>query len=408
MTGAFRIGSIKERKVGESQVRRLLKQIRDDDTINAVYFYNVEFSPRIIESMQKLFVRDGRRFSIIKLLSCSGSLSCVVSMILDYSSTSALALSNVQSETIQTINEALRTNQSLKILRISGATFLEDGLNGLVYNCTLRELDLCGSHISTTAIGHMSKSISKNSGLRILKLVGCDLEDHGMAQLIQCLLDHSTISELDLSNNDASSEALKMVAALIQRNRIEKLSLNSMKLSDVPDPTYLFQAIQCIQENTSLKYLDICGNHLTDDMIYALVKCLCKNSTLKTLDVSGCHVTESGIKIFGRYLSDLKGLSILDLSDNEITEEAAISLTNGLENNFVLKSLGPIEESYECSRIMQHFLDLNLAGRRALQKNVSHSIWPLLLAKTSQADLSCGRNENALFALLRGSALFER
>ena len=121
--------------------------------------------------------------------------------------------------------------------------------------------------------------------------------------------------------------------------------------------------------------------------------------------MSGCHVTESGIKIFGRYLSDFKGLSILDLSDNEITEEAAISLTNGLENNFILKSLGPIEESYECSRIMQHFLDLNLAGRRALQKNVSLSIWPLLLARTSQADLSCGRNENALFALLRGSAL---
>jgi hypothetical protein len=391
-------------------VRCLLRNVREDDGITQLYFFHIDFTDSIIQGMQKLLVRDGRRFSSIKLLSCSGNMPLVATMIMDHSSTESLTLSNSQVSAFHAVNESLRTNQSLKVLRISGSTFLsgEAFLDGLEHNCTLKELDMCRNHLSKCAVESLSHTLSKNQGLEILKLESCDLEDHAMAEVIRSLLNHTTLTELDLSNNAASSEALEMVAQLIQRNRIQTLSINSLLLSDELDPAILLQAIASLQTNTSLSYLDISGNHFSDEIVQGLAKALCVNSTLETLDVSESDINETGVKTFAKHLPRFSGMKVLNLAENDITEEAALALVAGLEDNRLLQSLGPIEEVYECTHFLEHYLDLNLAGRRALQNDISLGVWPHLLARTAQAELCCGRNENALFSLLRGPALFER
>jgi len=406
---SFRIGSIKQRKVSEIHVLKLLKQVRAEDDISQLYFYNIDFSERIHASLEKLLVRDGRKFSCIKLLSCSGNhLPSLVSMILDYSSAAALTLSHVQLPTLRAVNEGLRTNQSLKALRISGSAFLDDCLEGLICNCTLRELDFSASHLSEAAIESLSESLLTNHNLQVLKLNGCDMEDHAMAELIKCVLNNESLKELDLSNNAASSEALEMVAELIQRNHVQKLSLSSLKLSEDLDQTILYKAIKSLETNNTLSLLDVSGNHFFDDVIYGLVECLARNSALRTLDVSEAGISEAGIKVFANNLPRFKGLTELNLAENDITEEAASSLVDGLEHNRSLYSLGPMEEEYESSHRIEHYLDLNLAGRRALQNDITLAVWPHLLARTAKAELDgCGRTENCLYSLLRGPALFE-
>jgi hypothetical protein len=403
----LRIGSIRQRKVSECQVRKLLKQVRDDDAISELFFYNIDFTERIQESMRKLLIRDGRRFYCIKLLSCSGNLPSIIDMIMDHSSSEALTLSHAELPTLQAVNAGLRTNQSLRVLRISAAAFLEDCLEGLNNNCTLQVLDLCGSHLSETAIDSLSRSLLPNRKLKVLRLNDCDIEDHAMAEVIECLLGNDSLQELELSNNGASNEALEMITALIQRNNIEKLGLSSLRLSKDLDQTILYKTIKSLKRNTSLSYLDISGNHFFNDAIIGLAESLCENSTLQSLDISNSHITECGIKAFAKYLPQFKGLSVLSLAENDITEDAVLSLVDGLEHNRILFSLGPIEEVYECSHIIEHYLDLNMAGRRALQNDISLSIWPHLLARTAQAKLNHGRTENCLYSLLRGPALFE-
>lgn len=412
MTG-FRIGSIHQRKVSETRVRCLLKEVRANDGVTQLYFCHIDFSDdKVLDGMTKLFVRDARRFSSIKFLSCSGSsLSKIITMIMDHSSTGSLTLSNCCKETsvFNALNESLRTNQSLKVLRLSGSSFFaECCLDDLRYNCTLKELDLRGNHLSEAAVKSLSTTLRKSSGLEILKLDNCDLEDSTMTQIMESLIDHKTLKELDLSNNAASSKALHTMAQLIQGNRVlRRLSMNALRVQENLDPAVLFQAIA---KNTSLSHLDISGNHFTDEAVHGLTQALCVNSTLASLDVSDGNISEAGIQTFAQHLPSFKALKVLNLTENKITENAAMALVQGLEDNRMLQSLGPLEmvDDYECTHFLEHYLDLNLAGRRALQNDISLGIWPHLLARTAQAGLRCGRNENALFALLRGPALFER
>eukprot|EP00980_Cylindrotheca_fusiformis_P013378 scaffold3410_cov141-Cylindrotheca_fusiformis.AAC.21 len=411
---AFRIGS-SHRKVSENRVRSLLKEVRRNDCITQLYVCNIDFNTQgVLEGMTKLLVRDGRRFSCIKLLSCSGDhLSTILTMILDHASTGSLALSNISPEVQELLNESLRTNQSLTALRISGSAFLATCLDGLKYNCTLKELDLCESHLSEAAVDCLSQTLSstaqQKSGLEVLKLESCDLGDSSMTHLMESLLDHKTLHTLDLSSNAASTKAISMVAKLIQQNRIKNLYINYLLLSEDLDQNVLLDAISSLESNTSLSVLDVSGNHFTDDAVQGLAQAICSNSTLKALNVSDCDIAESEIKTFAQYLPQFRGLKELNLAENEITEAAALALLEALKDNRLLQSLGPLEEkSYECTVLLEHYLDLNLAGRRAFQNDICLGVWPHLLARAVNANLSCGRNENAIFSLLKGPALFER
>jgi hypothetical protein len=97
---------------------------------------------------------------------------------------------------------------------------------------------------------------------------------------------------------------------------------------------------------------------------------------------------------------------------NDLTERAAASLVEGLRHNRTLESLGldPSDCSdcdCDCVPMMQHFLDLNRAGRRAMQNDIPLALWPQLLARAAgrMDQVACGRSENVLYSLLRGPAL---
>ncbi|CAJ1947719.1 unnamed protein product [Cylindrotheca closterium] len=413
---AFRIGSVTLSKVSENRVRHHLRSVRENDSINQLFFFHVEFTDRILDDCRKLFVRDGRRFASIKVLFCKGKMSDIVTLLMDYSSTQALTVSKCEPWTLNTLNACLRTNQSLKALRISSSAIIggTDCFNGLTVNNTLQELDLCGSHLGPSAIECLCQTLMQNTGLQTLKLDGCDMEDSAVASVVKAVLQHKTLTTLDLSNNAVSSKALEMVACLIQQNQqLKHLSIQSLRFSDELDPAIMFQAIVNLQNNTTLESLDISENRLTNAAIHGLCECLSKNQTLRHLDISNAGVEEEGIEILARNLGQFKGIQELNLSENDLTEEGAQSLLNGLQHNYSLASLGPImEQHFKCSSDIEHYLDLNLAGRRALHSEIPLSIWPELLAKTSMRknDLagSRGRNENALFSLLHGPALFER
>ncbi|KAL3935766.1 MAG: hypothetical protein SGBAC_008779 [Bacillariaceae sp.] len=406
---AFRIGSVKQQKVSENRVRHHLRSVREKDSITELFFFHIEFTDRILDDCRKLFVRDGRKFTVVKLLSCTGKTGEIVTLMMDYSSTGSLTVSNCEATTLSAINESLRTNQSLRRLRISASIMAAQGLDGLVVNNTLEELDLSGTHLSQCAVECLSETLGQNSGLRTLKLDDCDLDDQAMATILKSLLNHERLNTLDLSNNAASSQAMLSVALLMaQHQQLLHLSINCLRFSDDFEPSCMFQAISALQSNTTLEALDISGNHLTNEAVLGLCECLSNNETLRCLDISDAGVDEKGLSIVAQHLGEFQGLRDLNLSENDLTEDGAESLLAGLQSNRLLQSLGPIGQDFKCSCYIEHYLDLNLAGRRAFQNDIALAVWPHLLARTATADLSCGRNENALFSLLRGPALFER
>ena len=146
----------------------------------------------------------------------------------------------------------------------------------------------------------------------------------------------------------------------------------------------------------------------------ALSESLSVNSSLQRLDLSNSRITEQGICTIACKLPSFS-IKELDVSGNEFSEFAAGRLAEGLSYNRTIENLGPIAKSSK-SPVIGHHLDLNIGGRRALQHDIPMAIWPLLLARAGSIDLPAqdleatgyGRNENVLYSLLRGPALFER
>jgi len=419
----LRIGNLRETKVRESTVVRRLREASQDTSINELYFWQIEFTQRVVDELWKLLAGDYRIWKSIKLLSCTGHVDAAVSTIFHYECVQSLVLSGAQTSqaALQAVDRGLAHNESVKTIRLLGVHFAEEGTSfgGLAQNKSLLELDLTRSHLASGAIEALRESLPDNRGLESIKFEQCFLNDADLAGIVDSLYDHPSVRQLDFSQNSAHSRALEAIADLLasKESSLTSLNLNSQLLGEGEelDLASLAKAVAALKTNTSLRKLDISGNKYSDAAVDALVACLSKNSTLRTLEVNDSHISKRGITIFAKNLPGFASLKVLNIAGNEFGEEAAECLVRGLKYNRILESLGPIEECSK-SHIIEHFLDLNMAGRRAMQNDIPLAVWPLLLARASEMDMPVlddeairsGRNENVLYSLLRGPALFER
>jgi Ran GTPase-activating protein (RanGAP) involved in mRNA processing and transport len=419
----LRIGNLRDSKVRESTVVRRLREAAEDISVNELYFWQIEFTQRVVDELWKLLAGDYRIWNSIKLLSCTGHVDAAVSTIFHYECVQSLVLSGAQTSqaALQAVDRGLARNESVKTIRLLGVHLAEEGTSfeGLTQNQSLLELDLTRSHLAKGAVEALTASLPDNRGLETIKLEQCNLDDDDMTAIVDSLYDHPSVRHLDFSQNSAHSRALEAIADLLasEESMLTSLNLSSQLLGENEELNLssLSKAVAALKTNTSLTQLDISGNKYSDAAVEALVACLSANSTLETLEVNDSHISEYGIRIFAKNLPGFKSLKVLNIGGNDFGEEVAECLVRGLKYNRTLKSLGLIEECSK-SHIIEHFLDLNMAGRRAMQNDIPLAVWPLLLARASVMEmpvlddeaLRSGRNESVLYSLLRGPALFER
>jgi hypothetical protein len=336
-TTTFRIGSSvksqQHKKGKESTVRRRLREVRGNDQIQDLHVWNVDVTPLIIKDMEKLLIRDGRRFRSIHLLHCTGQhmhMASLVQMIFDYSSvTSTLVLSgtSLNDDTLHAIQNGLATNQSIQTLKLlGGQLFLDNNNNnttttaplvvslfeGLTRNATLRELDLTKSHLTPGAAHSLADALARNQTLRILRLEDCGLEDMAMAELLTAITtSNSGIHKVDLSHNHAHTHTLEALAQLFQSSsscQLRTLNLSSQQpVSSLEAPnndsnddpiTSRLTAVLAALATSSVTHLNLSGNpflhHMT--VVEALAQCLSVNTSLHALDISDTNLTDPGIE----------------------------------------------------------------------------------------------------------------
>jgi len=228
----------------------------NDNGVIDLTFRNCSWSPRILQSLRKILVRDGRRFASIKFFDCviqndassSELFAEILEMIMANNSTTSLVIkggrligNNAQQQQQQlscessltsscsnasiltALREGLSTNASLKSLKLSGLDFSTmnatttnngngDGddndsdrgcFQGLTDNTTLRCLDLSGSDLSSSpsTVKGLSDALSQNSTLESLNLRKSSLDDRSLAQLLQSVNKHPVLTTLNLSKN---------------------------------------------------------------------------------------------------------------------------------------------------------------------------------------------------------------
>lgn len=292
----------------------------------------------------------------------------------------------------------------------------------------------------TRAVDALARGLKCNRSLISLEMVRCQLTDKQIEQIATSLLAHPTLTELDLTGNYCRARGLHSISNFLGA---EKCQLTTLKLNDqlsfqsnslkvLEDKISAFpikELVTYLERNMSLRHLELSRNRLqAADNIHSL---LWKFPNLLSLDLMGNRITQ---------LKDLGNLAVMDgsvsiprlrrleLSYNcffknlEARHENAKWLCKLLEANPELqycarpatrhlpKSTSVLfwHESTIFDERIQHFLDLNKAGRTLVANNsIPDSLWPIVLSRVN-AMLDGPRQANALFHLLQGPIAVSR
>ncbi|XP_066462649.1 NACHT, LRR and PYD domains-containing protein 12-like [Eleutherodactylus coqui] len=295
----------------------------------------------------------------------------------------------------------IRNNTSLKKLdlsmnRMSGPHFTD--LMDALYSpaCRIEELLLGDNNLSDISCTQLASVIRNNSSVKKLDLSGnplsgphfseltdalsspaCRIEELGLGhnyltdtsctQLASVIRNNTSLKKLDLSMNPMSGPHFTdlMDALYSPACRIEELLLGH---NDLPD-TSCSQLASVIRNNTSLKKLDLSGNHLSGphftDLMDALSSPACRIEELllsrNNLPDTSCTQLAFGIRnnqslkkldlsintLSGPHFSDLMDalsspacmIEELNLSHNHLPDTSCSQLAFGIRNNQSLKKL---------------------------------------------------------------------
>jgi len=197
-------------------------------------------------------------------------------------------------------------------LDLSANTFL-DGSAERLANGKFETLSLDYCFITTTEV----KALLKNNPLKTLSLRNNKIGDNIDDELLQLISTNETLLDLDLSvNNNLNSHCC---TALSVNNTLKRLVMSDCDLRN---------HVILLGKNTSLIYLDISNNFVSDADACAFILALAENNPMiQGLNLSGNEIGDQTANA----LLKLPNLTVLDVSNNKITD-AGIELLLGSTN----------------------------------------------------------------------------
>jgi hypothetical protein len=257
----------------------------------------------------------------------------------------------------------------------------------------------------------LAAALPHNSSLKTLHLIGCDLRDSQIVQLVEALVLHPSIRELSLGHNACGSQGMEALGQLLTNSKLQVLSLNHQHEG-------LASKLQILEgglrENKFLERLYLSGNDLVDADLVPFAKSLSTCQRLEKLDLSHNKIMGSGLEIFASCIP--KSLRRLSLYSNRFNEDGWFHLLRILQENPQLRQVDCHSDSNASKTQLDinHFRDFNRSGRILLSNGnvVPLSLWPVVLARANnlfgQDSHARQRRANVIFHLLQGPALMQR
>ena len=220
--------------------------------------------------------------------------------------------------------------------------FVAEQLKGSLYlpQTTLSPLDCL-------SVGYFLSLVSPPSrGMFRANFDHCQIGDQGCKfltrGLCKCLNTHSTVStrlHLYMPANDIHEEGAQHIAELLT-NPIDVQSLNLF--SDRIGAEGLKSICEALVTNTSLTELSLsnCSIEISEDNGPALAEMLRRNNTLKVLDLSANSLTDTVCHYISSVLEENTSLRELNLCSCKLTDRGVLSLFTGLNDHLEELHLG--------------------------------------------------------------------
>ena len=167
------------------------------------------------------------------------------------------------SKCVLILSEILKTNKTIKTLQLWFSSLtggIKQVSDRLVNNRTLEQLLLFNvTGITDEDMTHLSTTLARNTTLKELHLINCNITDNGFRYICQGLTKNQTLTKLNIGDNH---------------------QITSVSTSTIAN---------LIKTTTSLTRLDLYDTSLNDDDIKTICTSLNKNTIIRELYVSREH-----------------------------------------------------------------------------------------------------------------------
>ena len=262
------------------------------------------------------------------------------------------------------LSEGVSKNKSLISLNLSSNNILNKGVIELskslksdIGNKTIKKLNLSQNEIENTGLIEFCLNLKNEKKNRFIKIdfSNNNLSDRSIIEFGIFLKNHSTISNLSLTNkitnenkntfftscknldqlkkinfqfldiSESNSEALNEI--LLNNKNIQNIRISYNKILG---PSGLIGISSGIEKNSKLVKINLAQCDIGDEGAIALSNSLFKNLEIKEIILEDNKIGEKGTKAISDKLLGKTSLKILDLSHNKINSKGGFYIGQGL------------------------------------------------------------------------------
>ncbi|XP_031717670.1 dynein regulatory complex subunit 5 isoform X1 [Anarrhichthys ocellatus] len=175
----------------------------------------------------------------------------------------------------------------------------------------------------------LAKALKSCKTLKLLKLHQSHIEDKKCRLLVNYLLDHPSLRELDFSHNLIGDRGARAIGKLLTRSKLETLNMCDNNIRG-PGAKAIAHALSV---NSTLLSLNLRLNCLRDEGGQAIGKALLNNSTLLHLHLGANQVTGPTAIALSKVLVQNNTLKSINLSCNNLGVDGGIALGEAMSHN---------------------------------------------------------------------------